>query len=159
VPERSRGRQTGAAPVALRVALLVTLVPLLAAACGDDAGGDAATQTATVAETVGETTTDAGTTTAATTTAPSPPTAPPGPMVRFRGSGDRTLPAVAVGRGGATLRWQNADEVFSLFYQGGMVIDSVERGGETFIPAGRYAFAVVASGGWTIELQNARRAG
>jgi hypothetical protein len=159
VPERPRAHHGDAAPAALRVVLLaaVALVPLLAAGCGDEADGDAGSQTATVTETVSETATE----TVAeenTNTGASAPTGPTGPVVRFRGNGDRALPPVRVGRGGATLAWRNDDAVFTVFSDVGVVVDSVEPRGEAFLPAGRRVLEVVASGGWRIEIGNARRA-
>ena len=156
MPERSRGRHAGVAAVVLRVALLAVVL-LLAAGCGDEAGDDAASQTRTATETVAEATTETGADEGDATRASPPPPASPGPVIRFAGTGDRVLPPVRVRTGGAALRWRNRDEVFSLFYQDGMLIDSVERSGGTVVPAGRYRFSVVASGGWTIELQNASR--
>jgi hypothetical protein len=157
VPERSRRRHAEIAVVAVRVALVVALVPLLAAGCGNEAGDEGASQSPTATEAVDETTTEIGGEEDDASRA-SPPPASPGPVVRFAGSGDRVLPPVEARSGGAALRWRNRAEVFSLFYQDGVLIDSVERSGDTVIPAGRYQLSVVASGGWTIELQNARRA-
>jgi hypothetical protein len=158
VPERPRAHHGDAAAAALRVVLLaVALVPLVAAGCGDEAGEDAASQTATVTETVGETVTETvgqeGTNTGA-----SAPTELTGTVVRFQGNGDRSLPPIQARQGGAMLRWQNDGEVFSLFSQDGIVVDSVGRRGETFLPAGRHLFEIVASGDWRIEIGNARRA-
>ena len=159
MPERSRRRHAEIAALAVRVGLVVALVPLLAAGCGNEAGEEGASPTPTVTEAVDETTTEIGADEGEATRASPPPPASPGPVIRFAGNGDRVLPPVEVRRGGAAVRWRNRDEVFSLFYQDGMLIDSVERSGGTVVPAGRYQFSVVASGGWTIELQNARRAG
>ena len=156
MPERSRGRHAEVAAAVLRVAL-VAVVLLLAAGCGDEAGDDAASQTPTATDTVAEPT-ETGADEGDATRASPPPPASPGRVIRFAGRGDRVLPPVRVRTGGAALRWRNRAEVFSLFYQDGMLIDSVERSGGTVVPAGRYQFSVVASGGWTIELQNASRA-
>jgi hypothetical protein len=161
VPEGPPARHTDAGAAALRVVLLaaVTLVSLVAAGCGDEAGEDGARQTATVAETVSETATETApeenTNTGAS--APTEPTEPTGSVVRFRGNGDRILPPVRVGRGGATLVWRNDDAVFTIFADFGIAVDSVDPGGEAFLPAGRRLLEVVASGGWRIQIQNARR--
>jgi hypothetical protein len=158
VPERDRGRRRTAA-VARLVALIaaVALVAVAAAACGDDEEGDAANQTPTAAATTGETVTET-VPEETTETGPTTPTAPAGPVVRFSGNGDRTLPPVQVGQGGAALIWENDDAVFSVFSDVGLVVDSVEPRGEAFVPAGRRVLDVVASGGWRIEIRNARRA-
>jgi hypothetical protein len=159
VPERSSAHQGDAATAALRAAVIVAfaLVPLLAAGCGDEAGEDAGSRTATVAATTGETATET-VPEETTETAPTTPTAPAGPVVRFSGNGDRTLAPIRVGRGGATLIWENDDAVFSVFSDVGLVVDSVEPRGEAFVPAGRRLLDVVASGAWRIEIRNARRA-
>ncbi|HEV3407635.1 MAG TPA: hypothetical protein VG079_03010 [Gaiellaceae bacterium] len=163
MPERSRGRHAEVAAVFVRVAL-VAVVLLLAAGCGDEAGDDAASQTPTATETVAEATTEIGADEGDATRASPPPPASPGPVIRFAGSGDRVLPPVRVLRGGATFAWRNGDEVFTLFSQvgpqGGIMIDTVEPRGEASasIPAGRYVFSVVASGDWSLEIRNARRA-
>ena len=164
--ERRRGAHCNAAATGLRVALVavVALTPLAVAACGQDGGGDAAagqTATATEAETQTETAAETATETAPeenATTGASPPPTPPGPVVRFQGSGDRTLGRVDALDGGATVVWVNGGEVFSLFHQGGMVVDSVGPHGQLSVPAGRYVLDVVASGDWVIEIRNARRA-
>jgi hypothetical protein len=154
----SRPACHGSAAATLRVVLLaaVALVLLVAAGCADEAGEDAASQTATVTETVAETVTETvgqeGTNTGA-----SAPTELTGPVVRFQGNGDRILPPIQARRGGATLRWRNDGEVFSLFSQDGIVVDSVGRRGETFLPAGRHLLEIVASGEWRIEIGNAGR--
>jgi hypothetical protein len=139
------------------VLLAVALVPLVAAGCGEEAGEDVASRTATVTETVGETVTETAGPAGTTTGAAAPP-APTGPVVTFQGSGDRTLPPVEALDGGATLAWRNGGEVFSLFSEAGMLADSVEPGGEISLPAGRHVLEIVASGGWRIEIGNARRA-
>jgi hypothetical protein len=161
VPELDRARRSAAARAARRAALIaaLALVPVATAACGDEANdGAAAGQTATVAETAGETATETATGETTETGALTPPE-PSGPVVRFRGNGDRTLPPVQVGTGGATLAWRNGDAVFTLFSQAGTVIDTVEPRGEMQLPAGRYNFDIVASGDWSVEIRNARRAG
>jgi hypothetical protein len=158
MPERARDRhRTRAATAALGIALTaVAFAQLGAAGCGGDEGSEAS-ETATVVETVSETVTDtAGD--EETTTGAAPPAAPSGPVVRFQGTGDRILAPVRVGRGGATLVWQNDDAVFSLFADYGMVVDSVERRGEASLRAGRRLLEVIASGAWRLEIRNARLA-
>jgi hypothetical protein len=162
VPERPRVRSGDAAAAALRVALVVAFAvfPLVAAACGDDASEEAASQTpTTVAETVDETVTETVGEQGTTTGASPPPPPPSGPVVRFSGNGDRVLPPVRVGQGGAKVVWRNDDAVFTLFSDLGLVVDSVEPGGEAGLPAGRRLLEVVASGGWRLEIQNAERMG
>jgi hypothetical protein len=78
--------------------------------------------------------------------------------LRFRGKGDGTLPRIHVRRGGATLRWRNDGEVFSLFSEQGTLVDSVSRQGETSLRPGRHAIDVIASGAWLVTVSNARRA-
>ncbi len=157
MPERRRNRG-GLAAIALGVALAasVAVAPVVAAGCGGDADGEAS-ETTTVTETAGETATDTAGQEGMTTPAP-PPAAPPGRVARFRGKGDRILGVVHVGRGGGTITWQNDDAVFSLFSDYGVVVDSVERRGEASLQAGRRVLEVIASGGWSIEISNARRA-
>jgi hypothetical protein len=165
VPERPRAHHADAAATALRVVLFaaVSLAPLVAAGCGEDAGGDAASRTATVAvtttvtETVAETVTETVVEDTAEPGAPAP-TESTRSVVRFDGNGDRILPPVEARRRGAMLRWRNDGEVFSLFSQDGIVVDSVGRRGETFLPAGSHLLEIVASGDWRIEIENARRA-
>ena len=140
---------------------VVAVTPLAVAACGQDGGGAAAGQTATATETETETVAETATETAPeenATTGAAPPPTPAGPVIRFQGSGDRTLGSVDALDGGATVVWVNGGEVFHLFHQGGMVVDSVEPGGQLSVPAGRYRLDVVASGDWVIEIRNARRA-
>ena len=156
---RRAGRDGAATGLRLALVVAVAVTPLVTAACGQDGGDAAVGQTATSAETetVGETVTET-VPEQETTTAASPPPAPAGPVVRFRGSGDRTLAPVQALDGGATVAWQNGGEVFSLFSQAGMLADSVEPAGQIEIPAGRYVLAVVASDNWVVEIRNARRA-
>ena len=160
--EHRRVADRDAAATGLRVALVAVIAfsPLVVSACGQEGGGDAAAgQTATAADT--ETAAETVTETVAeeeTTTAAAPPPAPAGPVVRFRGRGDRTLAPVRALDGGATVVWQNGGAVFSLFSQEGMLADSVEPGGQIPLPAGRYVLDVVASDDWVIEIRNARRA-
>jgi hypothetical protein len=78
-------------------------------------------------------------------------------LLRFRGNGDRRLPPIRVRRGGTTLRWRNTGPVFSLLGQRGIIIDSVARGGSTYLEPGRYALEIVAAGTWTITIPRARR--
>jgi hypothetical protein len=163
VPERPRAHRADAAATALRVVLFAaaSLAPLVAAGCADDAGGDAASQTATATTTVTETVAETVTETVVAENAnpgAATPTGPTGPVVRFEGNGDRILPPVAARSGGAMLRWRNDGEVFSLFSEEGIVVDSVGRRGGTFLPAGRHLLEVVASGYWRIEIRNARSA-
>jgi hypothetical protein len=163
VPERPRAHHADAAATALRVVLFATafLAPLVAAGCAEDAGGDAASETATATTTVTETVADTVTETVVEDTAnpgAPAPTEATGIVVRFGGNGDRTLPPVEARRRGAMLRWRNDGEVFSLFSQDGIIVDSVGRRGETFLPAGRHLLEIVASGDWRIEIENARRA-
>jgi hypothetical protein len=167
VPERPRAHHADAAATALRVVLFATafLAPLVAAGCAEDAGGDAASETATatttVTETMAETVTETVTETVVEDTADPgapAPTEATRTVVRFGGNGDRTLPPVQARRRGAMLRWRNDGEVFSLFSQDGIIVDSVGRRGETFLPAGRHLLEIVASGDWRIEIENARRA-
>jgi hypothetical protein len=77
--------------------------------------------------------------------------------LRFRGNGDRRLPAFRVRRPGTTLQWTNLDEVFSLFTAERTLVDSVALRGERFLRPGVYRIDVIASGGWEIVVPRARR--
>jgi hypothetical protein len=76
--------------------------------------------------------------------------------ISFGGNGDRTLPPIRVPRGGTTLRWTNDGAVFSLFSETGTLIDSVAPQGTTSLPAGRYVLQIIASGSWTMRIENFR---
>ena len=79
-----------------------------------------------------------------------------GDALRFRGNGDRRLPAFRVGPPGTTLQWTNLAEVFSLFTLERTLVDSVAPRGERFLPPGLYRIDVIASGGWEIVVPRAR---
>jgi hypothetical protein len=76
--------------------------------------------------------------------------------ISFGGNGDRTLPPIRVPRGGTTLRWTNDGAVFSLFSEKGVLIDSVAPQGTRFLPPGRYVLEIIASGSWTMRIENFR---
>lgn len=136
--------------------VILTLMAALSASC---ASKDAApTDGASVRDTV-------STTVAATLTGAQPSAVETRPAagaaarreLRFRGNGDRRLPAFAVARGGSTLFWTNRGEVFSLFGEARTLVDSVDDRGQTFLPRGVYRIDVVASGDWVIRIPRARR--
>jgi hypothetical protein len=76
--------------------------------------------------------------------------------LEFRGDGDRRLPPFRVQPGGALLRWTNDGEVFSLFGRTGTLVDSVALSGEAVLRPGLQRIEVIASGGWSITILNAR---
>ncbi|MDQ3889408.1 MAG: hypothetical protein M3312_02530 [Actinomycetota bacterium] len=131
---------------------LVAILALAAAGCASDEQ-PAATGTTTVAtsRTVTQTVTRRE-----RAQKPKPPARPRNGL-RFRGNGDTRLPPFRIGRRGATLRWTNRGEVFSLFGRGGTIVDSVAHGGQAFLPAGVHRIDVVASGSWVIAIPHARR--
>jgi hypothetical protein len=61
-----------------------------------------------------------------------------------------------VGHGGAALKWTNEDAVFSLFGAHTTIVDSVATHGDAFLPTGVHRLEVIASGGWTLTISNAR---
>ena len=79
-------------------------------------------------------------------------------QISFSGNGDRTLSPIRVPRGGTTLRWTNDGAVFSLFSEKGVLIDSVAPRGRTFLRPGRYVLEIIASGNWTMMIENVKRA-
>ncbi len=136
-------------------ATAVSLLAILAVAAAGCAGNEqaAATRTTTVAtsRTVTETVTHRE-------RAQKPRSLPkPRNGVRFRGNGDTRLPPFRIAGAGATLRWTNRGEVFSLFGQGGAIVDSVAHSGQAYLPAGVHRIDVVASGSWVIAIPHARR--
>jgi hypothetical protein len=77
--------------------------------------------------------------------------------LEFRGDEDRRLPPFRVQAGGGLLRWTNAGEVFSLFSHTGTLVDSVAPSGEVVLRPGVQTIDVIASGGWSITVFDARR--
>jgi hypothetical protein len=125
----------------LAVALAITTLVLASIGRGSEDEAATTTTTATV------TTTDSRVSTGTTQTSGAGAT-----KISFRGNGDRTLPPIRVPRGGTTLRWTNDGAVFSLFTETGALIDSVAPQGESFVPAGRHVLEIIASGDWTIAI-------
>jgi hypothetical protein len=77
--------------------------------------------------------------------------------LEFRGDEDKRLPPFRVQAGGGLLRWTNAGEVFSLFSHTGTLVDSVAPSGEVVLRPGVQTIDVIASGGWSITVFDARR--
>ncbi len=128
----------------------------MACSSGDDAGAPAATATVEVTVTTTAETSQTVTETVETNAA--------GALegtrgLRLSGNGDRKLPPLRIPRGGTILHWANAGEVFSLFYPGGTLVDSVAHAGRTYVPGGTQTIDVVASGDWVIVVPGAQRVG
>jgi hypothetical protein len=144
--------------IALGVAVVVSAVAAL-----PGCGGDRQAATVTAAETRTATATATPTSTATETVQGEVETGSKqkrrrGDGLRFRGNGDGSLPPIRVREGGASLRWRNGGEVFSLFSEDGTLVDSVDRRGQTSLRPGRHAIDVIATGAWLVTISNARRA-
>jgi hypothetical protein len=135
---------------ALGAAAVLAAVPLATGCSGDD---EATTVTVVETEVRTETVTETR------TIASARPLLRPKPgELSFRGNGDRRLPPIRVRRGGTTLRWANDGPVFSLLGEQGIIIDSVDRRGATYLAPGRYALEIIAAGTWTVVIPRARAA-
>lgn len=75
---------------------------------------------------------------------------PAATIQRFSGNGARTFPVDLASP--ATLRWTNDGDIFQIFTDDAVPVNSQGHSGESYIDAGHTIMQVNAIGNWTIEL-------
>ncbi len=81
---------------------------------------------------------------------PKPEPKPAASTQRFSGNGARTFPVDLASP--ATLRWTNDGDIFEIFTDDAVPVNSQGHSGESYIDSGHTVMQVNAIGNWTIEL-------